>query len=211
VGSTPAIDTLKIIEDIILILMINENVFIALLHYPAMDKDGRIIVTSFTTMDLHDIARPARAYEINRFYIVQPIDAQRIVIKRQIEYWLSEEGKKANPTRYEIVQLVRLAYTLDEVIEELERERGRRPVLVGTDARTYPNTVKYSWLREEIEKRDRDWLILFGTGHGIPPDMMNTFDYILEPIYGAGDWNHLSVRNAVAIILDRLFSRNRCS
>ncbi len=190
--------------------MINENVFIALLHYPAMDREGKIIVTSFTTMDLHDIARPARAYEINKFYIVQPIDAQRMVIQRQINYWLSEEGKKSNPTRYEVVQLVRLAYTLDEVIEDIEKERGRRPLLVGTDARTYPNTVKYSWLRKEIEKRDRDWLILFGTAHGIPPDLMNTFDYILEPIYGAGDWNHLSVRNAVAIILDRLFSKNRC-
>ncbi len=175
-----------------------------------MDREGRIIVTSFTTMDLHDIARPARAYEIDRFYIVQPIDAQRLVIKRQIDYWLSEEGKKANPTRYETVQLVRLKYTLDEVIEEIEKEKGKRPVLVGTDARKYPNTVSYEFLRKEIEKRDREFLILFGTAHGIPPDLMRTFDYILEPIYGAGDWNHLSVRNAVAIILDRLFSRNRC-
>ncbi len=175
-----------------------------------MDKEGKIIVTSFTTMDLHDIARPARAYEINRFYIVQPIDAQRLVIKRQIDYWLSEEGRKANPTRYEIVQLVRLKYTLDEVVEEIERERGKRPVLVGTDARQYPNTVGYDFLREEIQKRERDFLILFGTGYGIPPDMMRTFDYILEPVLGAGDWNHLSVRNAVAIILDRLLSRNRC-
>ncbi|WP_461832634.1 RNA methyltransferase [Aquifex sp.] len=190
--------------------MKNENVFIALLHYPALDKDGKIVVTSFTTMDLHDIARPARAYEINRYYIVQPIDAQRIVIQRQISYWLSEEGRKSNPTRYEIVQLVRLAYTLDEVIEDIEKERGKKPMLVGTDARKYPNTIKYSELKREIEKRDKDWLIVFGTGHGIPPDLMNTFDYILEPIYGAEDWNHLSVRNAVAIILDRLFSRNRC-
>ncbi len=38
--------------------MLNENVFIALLHYPAMNKDGRLIITSFTTMDLHDIASP---------------------------------------------------------------------------------------------------------------------------------------------------------
>ncbi len=190
--------------------MKNDNVFIALLHYPALDRDGRIIVTSFTTMDLHDIARPARAYEISRFYIVQPIDAQRLVIKRQIDYWLSPEGRRANPTRYEIVQLVRLKYTLDEVVEELEKERGRRPMLVGTDARKYPNTVGYRELSEEIRRRERDYLILFGTGYGIPPDMMRTFDYILEPVYGAGDWNHLSVRNAVAIILDRLFSRNRC-
>jgi hypothetical protein len=187
-----------------------ENVFIALLHYPAMDREGKVIVTSFTTMDLHDIARPARAYEINRFYIVQPIDAQRAVIQRQINYWLSEEGRRANPTRYEVVQLVRLKYTLDEVVEEIKEERGRRPLLVGTDARKYPNTVSYGDLREMIRRKDRDFLILFGTGYGIPPDLMRTFDYILEPVYGAGDWNHLSVRNAVAIILDRLLSRNRC-
>jgi len=175
-----------------------------------MDREGNIIVTSFTTMDLHDIARPARAYEIRKFYIVQPIDAQRLVINRQIDYWLSEEGRKANPTRYEIVQLVRLKYTLDEVIEDIERERGKTPVLVGTDARSYPNTIGYRELRDKMCDKDKEFLIVFGTAYGIPPDLMRTFDYILEPIYGAGDWNHLSVRNAVAIILDRLFSRNRC-
>ncbi len=190
--------------------MKHENVAIALLHYPAMDREGKIIVTSFTTMDLHDIARPARAYEVRKFYIVQPIDAQRLVIKRQIDYWLSEEGRKANPTRYEIVQLVELKYTLDEVVEAIERERGKRPLTVGTDARTYPNTVSYEELRRKITKSAEEFLIVFGTGYGIPPDMMRTFDYILEPVYGAGEWNHLSVRNAVAVILDRLFSRNRC-
>jgi hypothetical protein len=34
--------------------------------------------------------------------------------------------------------------------------------------------------------------------------MMKKFDYILEPVYGPGEYNHLSVRSAVAIILDRL-------
>ncbi len=175
-----------------------------------MDRKGKIVVTSFTTMDLHDIARPARAYEVGRFYIVQPIDGQRIVINRQLSYWLSEEGKKVNPTRYETVKLVRLKYTLDEVIEELEKEKGRRPILVGTDARKYENTISYKELEKLMEDKSKNFLLIFGTGYGIPPDMMNTFDYILEPIYGAGDWNHLSVRNAVAIILDRLLSSNRC-
>lgn len=35
-------------------------------------------------------------------------------------------------------------------------------------------------------------------------EMMKQFDYIVEPIYGAGTYNHLCVRSAVAIILDRL-------
>ena len=35
-------------------------------------------------------------------------------------------------------------------------------------------------------------------------EMMKQFDYIVEPIYGAGSYNHLCVRSAAAIILDRL-------
>lgn len=54
------------------------------------------------------------------------------------------------------------------------------------------------------------YLILLGTGWGMPPELVESCDYILEPILGPGDYNHLSVRNAAAIILDRLFSINRC-
>ena len=35
-------------------------------------------------------------------------------------------------------------------------------------------------------------------------ELREEFDYILEPVYGHGDYNHLSVRSAVSIILDRL-------
>ena len=35
-------------------------------------------------------------------------------------------------------------------------------------------------------------------------EAMKKFDYILEPVYGSCDYNHLCVRSAVAIILDRL-------
>ncbi|HID79334.1 MAG TPA: hypothetical protein EYP42_02225, partial [Aquificales bacterium] len=52
----------------------NENVFLVLLHYPVLGKDKKTpIITSFTPLDLHDIARPARTYEINTYYIVQPL------------------------------------------------------------------------------------------------------------------------------------------
>jgi hypothetical protein len=34
--------------------------------------------------------------------------------------------------------------------------------------------------------------------------MIERCEYILEPIAGASDYNHLSVRSAVSIIMDRL-------
>jgi hypothetical protein len=32
-------------------------------------------------------------------------------------------------------------------------------------------------------------------------------DYILDPLVGSGNYNHLSVRSAVAIMLDRLLGK----
>ncbi|MGL5950307.1 MAG: RNA methyltransferase, partial [Cetobacterium sp.] len=43
---------------------------------------------------------------------------------------------------------------------------------------------------------------------GLIDEVMNMSDYILEPIRGAADYNHLSVRSAVSIILDRLLGEN---
>ena len=56
---------------------------------------------------------------------------------------------------------------------------------------------------------DKDvYLLLFGTGWGMTNEVMNKADLILEPIRGKAEYNHLSVRAAVAIILDRLFGEN---
>ena len=76
--------------------------------------------------------------------------------------------------------------------------------MVTTDARTYADTISYKDLRALGETGGRPILLLFGTGYGMTGEMMKKFDYILEPVYGPGEYNHLSVRSAVAIILDRL-------
>jgi tRNA (guanine37-N1)-methyltransferase len=50
----------------------------------------------------------------------------------------------------------------------------------------------------------RPWLILFGTGHGLAAEVLERADVALPPIR-PGVYNHLSVRAAAAITLDRLF------
>jgi hypothetical protein len=47
-------------------------------------------------------------------------------------------------------------------------------------------------------------LLLFGTAHGLAPEVNKTADYTLPPIQCTTGYNHLSVRSAVSIILDRL-------
>ena len=189
--------------------MENSHVFISVVHYPAVNKDKRWVVTSFTTLDFHDIARPARTYELGGYYIVQPLEAQQFVISEQIKYWLEGFGSKFNPRRSEAAKLVRLVSSITEAMKDIEEKTGKVPKLVATSAKKYPQTVSYSELRKKMEKKDDVYLILFGTGWGMPEELVSSCDYVLEPILGPGEYNHLSVRNAAAIIMDRLFSRNR--
>ena len=100
--------------------------------------------------------------------------------------------------------MIEIAPSIEATIEKITAEEGRTPRVITTDARTFPNTVSYAAVREDINNDAQPVLLLFGTGWGIEKETMAAFDSILEPIYGPSDYNHLPVRSAVAIILDRL-------
>ena len=65
--------------------------------------------------------------------------------------------------------------------------------------------VDYDLIRNKFLSNNEPILIVFGTGWGLTDDILNKSDYILKPIDGYNEYNHLSVRSAVAIILDKLF------
>ena len=56
-----------------------------------------------------------------------------------------------------------------------------------------------------IKDSNQPYLLIFGTGWGLTETVFSRADVVLEPVRGPGSYNHLSVRSAVAIILDRLF------
>lgn len=180
------------------------RVYIALLHYPVYNKRMEVITTSVTNLDLHDISRVACTYQVNGFFIVHPLKSQQELVNQILDYWRNGYGGEYNPDRKEAFQVVRLADSLPEVIANIARETGVKPKIVTTDARVYPNTVGYSLLRERLTQEEECFLLLFGTGWGLSRELMLSADYILEPIAAQRPYNHLSVRSAVAIILDRL-------
>lgn len=180
------------------------DLYIALIHAPVYNKNMETVATSITNLDIHDIARSATTYGVKRYYIVHPAEAQRALAKRIMGYWQEGFGAEYNPNRQEAFARVKLARELEEVEEEILAEQGRRPLRIATDARRYSNTLDYAAVRQKIEETDDPLLLLFGTGWGMHKEIMESCDIILEPIYGPGEWNHLSVRSAAAIILDRL-------
>ena len=180
------------------------DVYLALIHAPVYNKNRETVATSITNLDLHDIARCATTYGLKRYYVVHPAEAQRQLAKRILSFWQDGYGAIYNPDRQEAFARVKIVENLSEVYAEIEAEQGTAPVKVATDAGRYANTVTYAQLRESIETRHEPILLMFGTGWGLLKKDVEQMDQILEPIFGPTDYNHLSVRSAAAIILDRL-------
>jgi len=69
------------------------------------------------------------------------------------------------------------------------------------------NRISFNTMRDMLNNKARPFLILFGTGWGLTETVFSQSDYVLEAIKGYTDYNHLSVRSAAAIVLDRLMGR----
>lgn len=177
--------------------------YIALLHYPVYNKTGQVVTTSIANMDIHDIARLSKTYCIQNFFLVHPLSAQRKLACEIIDHWREGYGAVFNPARREAFELVKLKAGMDEVIAEISKQAGCPPRVIATGANFKDRLLPYSDLKKMIKNNDLPYLLIFGTGSGIAGELID-IDYYLEPIKGYGDYNHLSVRSAAAIIIDRI-------
>ena len=180
-------------------------VYCALIHHPVLDRQGEEVTTSVTNLDVHDIARSACTYGLRGYFVISPIDAQHPVVQKIIDHWSSGAGVRRFPERTEAIGLVRLSRSIDEAIAEIEAAEGTTPRLVVTSAKDGPDRSSYAEEAERLGKEQRPTLLLFGTGHGLSDRVLQRADVFLAPIEGPSDYNHLSVRAAAAITLDRLF------
>jgi tRNA (guanine37-N1)-methyltransferase len=182
-------------------------VYVALLHYPVYDKNRQIVTTAVTNMDIHDIARSGRTYGIKGFYVVIPVKALQRLALKIIDHWEHGYGSQYNATRKEALALVRVKNTLDDVLIDLEQEYGVKPRIVVTSARPGGQRTSFAQLQDMLVNTTHPFLIVLGTGWGLTETIISQSDYALEAVEGWTDYNHLSVRSAAAIILDRLLGR----
>ena len=176
---------------------------VALVHHPVLDRRGETVTTAVTNLDLHDIARTARTYGVTRFYLVTPVAEQRTLVERILDHWRTGYGASANPDRGEALSIVEQVATLEEALSHWSQLAGEEPLPVLTGA-SRADGVSYPRCREL--GRQHPLLLVFGTGWGLAPELFDQGWPVLEPVDGGSDYNHLPVRAAVAIILDRLFS-----
>jgi len=183
------------------------DLFLALIHHPVVDRNGRIVTSAITSLDIHDIARSARTYGVRTAYVVHPIPEQREFAAGVIDHWRFDFGRSFDGRRREALETIKIVSTLDEAIFDATTVSGSRPIIVHTSARS-SGGVSATELRNKLDAAEAPpIMILFGTGFGLAPAVLERADVVMNAIVGPGDYNHLSVRAAVSIILDRFRGR----
>jgi hypothetical protein len=181
--------------------------YIGLVHYPVYNKKNEIIASAITTLDLHDIARLARTYDVKKFFVITPLDDQQELAERVIKHWTRGYGSKYNRDRKEAIKLVAVVPSLERAVDAVAETEGEAPLLIATDAsRQGDRSISFDRARAII-KQEQPVILLFGTAWGLDKTFMTMTDHVLEPISGKNEYNHLSVRTAAAIIVDRLVGR----
>lgn len=192
-------------------------VYIALLHYPVVNRRGAVVTTAVTNMDIHDISRSACTYGVKGYFLVTPLKDQQELVGRILAHWRTDSSLQYHPDRFKAVSLARCVSTFEDVKAAIRGEQGQEavedPEVVLTDARPHPNLISYEGYRQILadpKRGNRPICLVFGTGWGVSDVFYPEVHRILAPVYGPGGvegYNHLSVRSAVAIILDRLFGQ----
>ncbi len=187
---------------------------LALVHHPVVDRTGKVVTSSLTNFDVHDLARSTLTYGLAAYHIVTPVTSQREKAQHIANLWLEElpvRDAKVSGSRAHALALVRTADSIETVLAELAAEYGKPPTVVATSARSesFPAAARRTpdQLVAEATLDSAPLLLVLGTGWGLADALIPSVSRMLTPIEGASNWNHLSVRSAAAILLDRLFGR----
>lgn len=180
------------------------GLYVALVHHPVMNRKGQVIASAITNLDLHDMGRSARTYDIPGCFVVMPLTDQQALYHRLVNHWCEGIGKDLLPDRERALRRLILVESIAGAVEHVTREHEVRPVVWATTANETPEAMSHRQARRFLRETRRPVLLLFGTGWGLAPEVIETCDGVLEPIRGLDGYNHLSVRCAAAIFMDRL-------
>jgi tRNA (guanine37-N1)-methyltransferase len=185
---------------------LGKNLWIALVHYPVRNKIGQTVTVSLTNLDIHDMSRCSRTYSLGGMVAVTPLEDQQALARTLIGHWTGGAGGAANPDRAEALSMASVAGSLDEAVALVRERTGREPRLVATTADVEahgPGGLTPRGVRAILE--EEPVLLVFGTGSGLADEVTERCE-MLRPVRYLDEYNHLSVRSAVSICVDRILA-----
>lgn len=181
------------------------QVDVALVHYPVTNRNGETIGSAVTNLDLHDIARAGRTYGVGNYWVITPFKEQQELAGKIVGHWTKGYGGSVNPDRSDALSIITICSNLAEAVAGASENFGEKPMILATCAKVQDNTVAYAEVRKRI-RQGAPLLLLFGTAWGLSPEILAMVDGVLPPLCGTTGFNHLSVRSAASIIMDRLLA-----
>lgn len=183
-----------------------KGVYVALVHSPVLDRKGEKTTAAVTGLDLSDIGRSCRTYGLDRFLVTTPLASQRDLVKTMAAHWTGGTGGDVNPDRKEAFGTIKIFPSLDRATEWVTRREKEPPLIIGTTARRREGGFHWLEAKRRILREKKPVLFVFGTGSGLHEEVLGRCHIVLQPLSGGfGDYNHLSVRTAVGVVLDRFF------
>ena len=128
------------------------------------------------------------------------------MVNRILGHWDQDKSGAYNPDRQDALSVAQIANSVEEAEKKIEEIEGQKPILAVTGANFEEYEGTSADLVQKISVDNRPCLLLFGTGWGLNATILDRADFRLDPIVckNTDGYNHLSVRSAVAIYLDRL-------
>jgi len=185
--------------------------YVALVHGDVLiGPDQGVGATSVTSIDIHDIARSCATYGIAGYFIVTPLCDQQKIVRKLLNFWCSDHGIAYNKNRHKAISLVVVQDTIEQVIAAIKEKEGVEPLVVVTSASQGQDHASFVTFYDQhrVWESGRPVLLVFGTGKGLQGSFLKKSDFQLVPIEGFTQFNHLSVRSAAAIVLDRWLGIN---
>jgi hypothetical protein len=181
------------------------SLYLGLVHHPINNKNGDIVTTSVTNLDIHDISRSCRTYGVKKYFIVTPLKIQQDLVNRILGHWEADKSAAYNPDRVNALRCASVLNSVENAIEEITSLEGVKPVLAVTGANFTHSDGDMKELHKHLKIDKSPLFLLFGTGWGLNATLLDQADFKLGPLNGKAEdgYNHLSVRSAVAIYLDR--------
>ena len=177
------------------------NLYLGLVHYPVLNKKNEITAVSLTNLDIHDIARVCCSYGLGGFFVITPLADQQDLARSLLKYWKTGQGSRTNPDRVQAVALVDIVDDLDTAALRIQQRCGSPPRRIGSSARAR-GQMHYTELRQTLQ--EEAVLLLLGTGYGLADLVLDELDGVLPPLRAFSPYNHLSVRTAAAVMVDRI-------
>ena len=171
-----------------------------------MNKNDKPIGSALTTIDLHDIARASITFGVKGFYVITPYDDQATLAGQVIEHWTKGVGGTLNPFRKKALELIRVTRTFEDAVHAIEQETEKPVTTIATSAKKLPGSLTTEELKQKLQNNKTAHVISFGTAWGLADEFIDRCDYTLDPILGNTGYNHLSVRSAASIYLDRIIN-----